>query len=636
MSEYSYIEPMCDCHQDEVALVLCRHHKELLCLSCVLGREKSPECSIIEIRKVSEENDILMLECLVARQMTVKKKRLIDYHERKTETVKTNLEEQVIEMHSKLTKRLDEMKDTCLKSIETQAKAVIKTNKNNKQRIVIVETKVNEYLDKLSVSSPDDIICIQPNLIKMKTELVQNIPDKESMPEGHFKPNSFFGDFILQEDTSLGRVYLTDTEHYDMIDDLPENKVEMRSQETLPIQHLNKSEVSSKEEDKESVVTRQKLLAAVYTSSDEIVYGIKNETRIPAQSGENTGESTQADKKSLEEKKSGRIFGGLRRWFSSDIKRSDKSDGKEPERGINNLKTGSLCESKSRSTEHVYDVKTFAPSSYVHPKYLINKTVVLSKLEQQFSSACKFSKLVYLGDGFIGLLSKAHNSFVMADLLGNVYKTKTMIGGLEGAVATGKTEVALLVENGHQICKFDVSFVGFSTTEYFMVHEEIPNITGFDFDEASSQFAISSPNKLVILDKSGRKMKSVQYSSVQSPLTQMTTTYDFKRDCLYIMNMQNKTLKCFSFKTSDALWRCKYEDRSFIPRNMCLYKDTICIACRDEIALLLADDGSLAAKHDTKRLLCDCLGVYVIDDVIVFTSNSDDFKESTKLAYVSI
>ncbi|XP_045165891.2 uncharacterized protein LOC123529577 [Mercenaria mercenaria] len=637
MSVDSAIIPMCDIHHEDVAQALCHYHKKLLCLSCVLEKAKSPECSFTELRKISGDKDTLMVECLSVKQMTAKKKRLLDDHEQKTSTLKDKLEKNVIELHDELTTRLVGMKDKCLMTIDKSAKTVTAGNEQIKQQLVTLETAINDTIDKLSAESIEDVVDIQTKLKEVKTEVMENIPDKDTVPEGDFKPNDHLREIIMKSGASLGHAYLIDQERYAKVGEVTDG-------------------------------ARDRTSKPWYASSDEIVYGTEKGKLDSAKADVNTKQtgslieasekqsserskreqSTEIDDKSQTSPggKSGKTRGGIFKWFSFDKRKSDLSEGKAKGIGTDtkeHQRISTLPKKRTSSgpdntdSENIYQDSTFYRPSYMSPKYLINKTVMASDMRQQFPSACKFSKLVDLGDGYIGMLSEIHNSLVLLGTDGHVFGKKTFKEGKHNIAAVGNQEIAVIAEPGLQVSKFKVSGKGFTIVASFIVNEEISNITGFDFDITSSKFAVSSVDKVIVLDKSGKKLKAVPYGTTKTPETnEIATTYDFKNDCLYILNIKDKTLKMFSLEKSDAVWKRRFESHSVMPRSMCHYKDKLCIACGDAVAIFSAISGKPIVKHDTNDLLDDCLGICVIDEVLVLSSNSDNLEKSTTLAYVSL
>jgi hypothetical protein len=163
--------------------------------------------------------------------------------------------------------------------------------------------------------------------------------------------------------------------------------------------------------------------------------------------------------------------------------------------------------------------------------------------------------------------------------------------------------------------------------------EQFCNITGFDFDDCLSNFAISTPEKVIMLDKSGKTVKAKTYNAANGQnKNELVTIFNFKKDCLYVLNTCDNTLKMFSFRKKRVKWKRKLENAA-AAKKMCLYNDKLCITCGSDIAIISATSGDQIGKHETNCLLEDCLGLCVIDNVLVFSSGSDNFETSTKLAY---
>ncbi|XP_045165890.2 uncharacterized protein LOC123529576 [Mercenaria mercenaria] len=274
MSKYSFMIPMCDTHHNDVAQALCRNHKKLLCLSCLVEREKPQECSVTELGKILEEKDTLLLKCLSVRQIATKKERLFKEHDDKTAALKAKLENEIIEVYEKLTKRLDEMKTNCLKSVDRNAKNITAGSINYKQKLVAVKTTVNEHINKLSTESVDDVSNVHMELDVIKNAVMTTIIDKDTIPEGNFKLDNRLGELMLQSSGSLGNIYMEDPELYETIDE----------------EYIN----------------------PLYATSDEIVYDKDDKPNI-------TPTERMPDKK----------LDRISNWVSADKKKTDQDGGLE-------------------------------------------------------------------------------------------------------------------------------------------------------------------------------------------------------------------------------------------------------------------------------------------------------------------
>lgn len=220
MVEKELSMPLCDVHNDKVAQTFCKYHKKLLCLSCALEKAKSQECSIHEITKISGELDTTIYEWLLVRQMAIKKRRSIEAHEQKTETLKSTLKKEVTELHEKLVKRLHEMKESCLQSIDVQAETALAQDKLSKIQLDIIDKIITENIEKLSAQSIDDLRSSQANLNDVKTKVKKEVPDIAGDPEGDFKPNKPLETLILKTGNSLGVAVLICPDYYEVIDNI--------------------------------------------------------------------------------------------------------------------------------------------------------------------------------------------------------------------------------------------------------------------------------------------------------------------------------------------------------------------------------------------------------------------------------
>lgn len=640
MTEYPSITPSCDRHPDDTAHVLCRRHRELLCYTCGLERASERECSIIEIRKISTERDRLLIENLAVKQLAKDKKHLVERHDTYIESLKSNLEQEVLDVHFKLVQRLDKLKDDCLKSIETQTRTITKSNKQIDQKLALIENTADQNIDKLSCNSTEDITTVKLNTEEVKSDLKDSILNRNARPQGTFKPNTILFNTVLQEDISLGHLTIIEDEACENNERFSKCNTVGNTSDVFKRKQIHGSEISKRE-----VVTRnpkpyERQPCSVQLSSDEVSPDTDDDylepisyintticySRSDVKDKDDTTPKQKSDHVTPKERKAKSFSGAPRRY----IPISKTVDMPQEKVIIGERKDDPYClKSFSGYKENIYNDIEFNSLNSI----TTDKTVTISGMRSHFRSACKFSKLVYLGSSRIGMLSKVHNSIVVVNLNGSVLNTKTKIRGLVNIASVGKEKLALLIENGRQVCILDVSRVGGSTTDCFSVQERFECITGFDFDMHSSLFAISSPSKLVVLDKAGHVVTSHTHSSTPTTSGEIISVYDFRKMRLYVLNIQNRTLKCLDVTKGDAVWKCKYEDGDFIPRNICLYNDTICIACKDVIFQLLSDDGTLLTSHDARSILEDCLGVCVIDDIITFTSNSNDFDISTKLAY---
>lgn len=62
-----------------------------------------------------------------------------------------------------------------------------------------------------------------------------------------------------------------------------------------------------------------------------------------------------------------------------------------------------------------------------------------------------------------------------------------------------------VVDKNLQVIKYRVSYKKLEPLGDFIINADVPIITGFDFDIASSKFAVSSPGKQVIFTTQSRQ-----------------------------------------------------------------------------------------------------------------------------------
>ncbi|XP_060590502.1 uncharacterized protein LOC132745573 [Ruditapes philippinarum] len=408
----------------------------------------------------------------------------------------------------------------------------------------------------------------------------------------------------MQSDNFLSYVSLIDQEHYDIIPDTPQ-KEPIYSDEVLDDHNAKVAQISDD--------SRQDM---------------------PAQT--ESRKSTTSDQK---EQSSKGLF-GISNFFSSGTKKA-KSTAFEKDVKWKNAKREDEPQNEHKLYETSADksglnaYKTVAWPEGIDQKQFINKTVKVSELKKEnFSSALKFSKLVYLGEGCIGLMSDIHNSVLVVGLDGHYFDKAILKGGRISMCGLGIGGIATVKDTSLQIDKFKVCTNKLTLAGSIIADEQFCNITGFDFDVCSSNFAVSTPEKVIILDKSGKIVKAKTYNAANGQSkNELVTIYNFEKDCLYILNTCDNSLKMFSFKKKRTKWKSKLENTG-VAKGMCLYNDKLCITCGSDIAVISATSVDQIDKHKTNYILEDCLGVCVIDNVLVFSSGSDNFEISTKLAYI--
>lgn len=199
-------------------------------------------------------------------------------------------------------------------------------------------------------------------------------------------------------------------------------------------------------------------------------------------------------------------------------------------------------------------------------------------------------------------------------------------------VATGDQQLVVLLKEESTIEIFDFSGTDLLQKCCFTLKGMTDNITGFDYDAKGSQFAISSPGSISIIEKGGNILRT-QWMEI-SKAFKIKTTYNFGRDRLYVLNFDHQTLKCLCLSKLEKHidWAYKLEKP---PKDMYLNNDLLFVACSDDIIVVQVVDGTPVHNIHTKKILEDCLAITCIGDVIVFSSGSDDVTKSLSLGFAA-
>jgi hypothetical protein len=601
MAQMTIMTPMCDTHEDVVAETLCLNHRRLMCVTCGLKEAKLSECEVLDIRHLGKQ-DSLLLRSLLLKQSVSKKERQIDEHAEKAAEMKKVLEQNVLDTYNKLIDRIQELKSNSLALLDKQANVILQTNKGKKQPLLTFQKEIDIYIKKISIESLNDPNDLERELNEIEKKILETLNIKETLLESSCNPNAELENSIMQSDKFLSYVSLLDQEHYDVIPDTPQ-KEPIYSDEVRDDHDAKVAQISddSRQDMPVQTESRKSTTSVQKGQSDKGYFGIP---KFLQKAKKTKSTASEKDVKS----KNAEIADEPQNEYELYEYSADKS-------GLNAYKTGV----RPKSTD---------------PKSFINKTVQVSELKREhFSSALKFSKLLYLGEGCIGLMSEINNSVTIVGLDGHYFDKTTLKGGKISMCGLDKGGIATVKDNGLQIDKYKVSNNKMTLAGSIVADEQFCNITGFDFDDCSSNFAVSTPEKVIILDKSGKTVKAKTYNAaIGQNKNELVTIFNFKKDCLYILNTCDNSLKMFSFRKKCVKWKRKLENTG-MAKNMCLYNDKLCITCGSDIAIISATSGDQIGKPETNCLLEDCLGLCVIDNVLVFSSGSDNFETSTKLAY---
>ncbi|XP_045165535.2 uncharacterized protein LOC123529318 isoform X2 [Mercenaria mercenaria] len=616
----NYVTPMCSAHNDAVAKAVCLKNKELLCFQCAIAKAKLDVYTIQEIDKISEGKEKLKLEYILMKQIASRKETFIVEYERKAGEVKENLEQEVKKMYDQLSEELCKLKENTLHSVESNSDSFLKDLYSNKKELDGVQKTINENLEKLSVATVSDVESLESQLQEVKKKLTDEIPDLDSNPEGVFTASKMFQEAMSKSKGVLGEVTLSNMDHYSLPtqDESQANKTAYSIPTAIigsqPPKIPPKPGAFSSDEyherpklfprnaeakPKRASITEDTSQMAMKIAPGNDMTAAKTDSKMSPKT-----ETVPESKPEKAKKSKFKIFGGPK--------------------------------DKPREKLEDYEDVSFAPKTPIQAKYLINTTLPLSGLDS-IHTPLKFEKLVTIGPDRIGLLNRKQSSVVVAQLDGNVH-IKQYPDGVTSIAAMENNQLAILTQKeGNKIETICVTDKGFDTKNTIDLKEELSDVTGFDYSYSKnkSRFAIGTKTKQVFIDGKGKKIKSTEIDNTTGS-SDIATTYDFENDCIYVMNMEHKSIKCVSLKNLAPVWKRKCEDQLFKPKSVCLYKDKLCIASSGTVTIFAAKDGAPIRKHETVDLVQDCLGICVIDDVIVISSNSDRLDESRKLGFIGI
>ncbi|XP_045165613.2 uncharacterized protein LOC123529368 [Mercenaria mercenaria] len=655
MSDQSYLSPYCDFHvadDEEAASAVCFTHRKLLCLSCSLEKARSSEsCDIRPLSKVADDQDKVIVEFLQMKQNIYKKRLMLEESEMKTTNLKNDLKKGVNETYEKLNKHLSNLKEICLNLVDSKTDAMSESFNQAKKNLNTFENELEEHLAHVS-SNKDNATESKTKVQEIKSKLIKKLCGSSLNPKGDFQPNPELEDAILKSDI-LGIVNI-EMHCEDLYDEVNPTDTENQSEKENERVHKNMSVTSR---DNSLVTSRGEPQNVSVCSKDSIstmpVGSVHNNTyfHFTPTIKDKTSDLKDGYEKDISEHSSESIAPDRKKHHDANhskhhfrwpkfLSRQEKSEVTAKKKSIHkeSAKYSSAMPDtnppkKPHATE-VYENITFNTRTEIQPKHLINKTVTLTGLQTKSTKAWHFSKIMCLGENHVVLLSKPNSAVAIAEFDGTVVCQKQFQSAILGVAVTGYNQLAILLEKKMKVINLYEVKNGLHQKNSFYINEVIVNITGFDFNERESQYAISSPAKLIVLGIDGDNIRTISLDV--SDYTEIVTTYDFEKNSLYILNIQHQTLKCFSYDKSDAIWRRKFDDKEMVPMSLFLNKEKLYITFRDAIAVFATTDGSAVDKHATNDLLEDCLGLCVIDDVIMFSSNSDQYEGSTKLAFIPL
>ncbi|XP_060557423.1 uncharacterized protein LOC132717864 [Ruditapes philippinarum] len=594
---------MCSTHSDEVAIAACVGTKELLCFKCSMEKAKA-SVPVKELDKMSEGGEKLILDFLMEKQKAQRKNNFIDIYKRKAEGAKNKVSDQIHCFYKELSEQIIKMRDNTLLSLEEKYTLFLEMCNKDEEKLKTTTQMINEHLDKLSSAKGADLDKYKAELDEIMKKL-DDIADHESCPEADFHASKKLKDDILMPESKIGEVNLFASDHYEKLGPTEgaenyKNPKETNFEETpptIPPKPVSKTVGSDEVNyEKPKVIPRKKS-----STSNESGW------QIPEDNRKSKGDQNESAKEDKEEKPRKKFF----RWKSKPAKLEDKLQDYE-EVSLKN-------ENQERQA-----------------RYLVNKTVTLSEFPDGLSTSFKFSKLIPIGLSRIGLLSEKHSSIFVCGLDGKIQCTNNYPkDAVISIIEMTDDMIAVLNKTETSIETVKVTDKRFEVKNTINFKLDISKVTGFDFSKTKSHFAIGTESEYVILDKKGKKIKSIRMeTSVDSK--DIFSIYDFEKNNVFIINKTTKSLKCFDVQSAEVIWKRKCEDPSFQPESACLYQGKLYIASSRAVIQFSTADGKPERKHETDDLIQNCLGLCVIDNVCAISSNSSDSAESKRLGFLAL
>jgi hypothetical protein len=591
---------MCSTHSDEVAKAVCVGTKELLCFKCSMEKAKASE-PVMELEKMSEGVEKLILDSLMEKQKAQRKNNYIDVYKRKAEDAKENVSDQIHCFYKELSDKIIKMRDNTLVSLEAKYTLFLEMCNKDEEKLKTTTQRINEHLDKLSSAKGADLDKFKAELEEIMTKL-DDIADYESCPEAGFHASKKLKEVILMPEGNIGEVSLYANDHYEKLGPTEDVKNKTNPEETIfeePPPAIPPKPESKIVDSDEVRYEKPKVVPRKNTSTS-----IESGSQVPEDNRKSKGDQN----KSAKEKKTRTSFFP---WKSKPDKLEDKLQDYEEVSFTN--------ENKEREA-----------------RYLVNKTITLSEFPSGLSTSFKFTKLIPVGLSRIGLLSEKHSSIFVCGLDGKIQCTKNYPkDAVISIVEMTDDIIAVLNKTGTSIETVKVTDKRFEVKNTINFKLDISKVTGFDYSKTKSQFAIGTETEFVILDKKGKKIKSMRMeTSVDS--RDVFTIYDFEKSNVFIINKTKKSLKCFGVQRAEVIWKSKCEDPLFQPESACLDQGKLNIASSRAVIQFSTADGKPERKHETDDLIQNCLGLCVIDHVLVISSNSPDCEESKKLGFLAV
>jgi hypothetical protein len=554
-----------------------------------------------ELEKLTAGVEKLILDSLMEKQKAQRKNNYIDVYKRKAEDAKEKVSDQIHCFYNELSEKITKMRDNTLLSLEAKYTLFLEMCNKDEEKLKTTTQMINEHLDKLSSAKEDDLDKFKAELEEIMKKL-DDIADHESCPESGFHASKKLKEVIFMPESKIGEVSLYANDHYEKLGPTEGTENKTKPDETIfeepPPVIPPKPESKIVDSDEVSYVKPKVIPRKKSSSSNESGW------QVPEDNRKSEGDQNETAK---EEKPRKRFF----RWKS----KPDKLEGK-----LQDYEEVSLTnENQEREA-----------------RYLVNKTVTLTEFPGGLNTSFKFTKLIPIGLNRIGLLSQNHSSIFVCGLDGKIQCTNNYHkDAVISIVEMTDDMIAVLNKTETSIETVKVTDKTFEVKNTINFKLDISKVTGFDYSKTKSQFAIGTETEYVILDKKGKKIKSMRMeTSLDSK--DVFTIYDFEKSNVFIINKTTKSLKCVGFQNAEGIWKRKCEDPLFQPESACLYQGKLYIASSHAVIQFSTADGKPERKHETDDLIQNCFGLCVIDRVFAISSNSPDCEESKKLGFLAL
>lgn len=277
---------------------------------------------------------------------------------------------------------------------------------------------------------------------------------------------------------------------------------------------------------------------------------------------------------------------------------------------------------------------------YACASYLQNSIKKLSPTEGS-SEPLEITGLSVTVDNKLIVCIDAANEFVIAaDIEGNINARSNCSKPLF-ITALGATNMAVLCGDELQLVILALKDQTLSITKKYEKITSSDEITGMDFEHSKKEFVFSCEKKIFIVSEKGkvRKIKETK-STGESPSQPILTKYDFSTKCLYILKIERKRIKCYSFKTKDFIWAFTYTEDDFLPRAVVSDGERLFALCKRSIVEINKETGETCQLQKRLGLPGDALSMCLCNKngfkIAVVSNKSTDMQRSVTLGFVHV